>query len=514
MNDHALVEALRARDPAALGALYDGHAESVYRYCWSLLLNSESAQVALRDTLIAAEAHAAALADPDRLRPWLLALARGECVRRRLAAPPGADEPPAEAPPLDDPADADLRVMAWNAVMGLPAADREVLELTAAQDLPVRELSQVLGLSARQVEEAQEAARERLRDAVTAEVLAGKGPYDCPRRARILTGFSGRMTPEMREQLVRHLARCEVCAPHRGRQVSTAKVFELLPPVTPPDALRVRVMSCFADPELLPYRGYVARRAGALDPAGFPVPAGRPGHRWPQAVAGALAAVATVVAIAFVFQQFGREPGGLSAVATAAFPPSGEQPALPLPWRPGSSPAPALAEPELNSTGTRPIGLVQGTPPAGQPAPVASPQVPPPGVPSPPASRPATPGGPGGQQPPGDAPGQGPGGPGPSVQPGEPPPRPGGRPTKTPCPTKTPTRTPPPSPPTKPATPTPTKTATPTGGPTGTPTGGPTGTPTGTPTATPTQEPQSGTPSSSPTATQQPTATSAPVQSG
>ncbi|MFC7591723.1 RNA polymerase sigma factor [Nonomuraea antimicrobica] len=213
MNDRALVEALRAREPGALAALYDAYAESVYRYCWSLLLSRDSAQVALRDTLIAAEAHVGALADPERLRTWLYALARAECLRRRATAPPGAAEVLAQAPALDDPADADLRVMAWNAVRSLPVAEREVLELVHGHELPAGELAQVLATPPRQIELLVEEARESLRDAITAEILARKGPYDCPRRARILAGFSGELTQEMREHLVRHLPQCEICAP-------------------------------------------------------------------------------------------------------------------------------------------------------------------------------------------------------------------------------------------------------------------------------------------------------------
>ncbi|MEV1166938.1 sigma-70 family RNA polymerase sigma factor [Nonomuraea sp. NPDC049784] len=466
MNDRVLVEALRARDPGALSALYDTYAESIYCYCWSLLRSADSAQVALRDTLIAAEAHAGALADPDLLRAWLYALARAECLRRRAAAPPGAAEALAEAPPLDDPADADLRIMAWNAVQSLPVADREVLELAYRHSLPASEMALVLGT--RQLEPLLEEARERLHDAITAEVLARKGPYDCPRRAAMLAGFSGELTQEMRERLVRHLPRCEICAPHRHREVSAAKVFELLPAEALPDSLRVRVMSCFIDPELLPYRRYVARRTAALGAAGFPVSAENAAQRWPKAVAGALAAVATVVAIVVIFQQLGGgSGGGVSGVATAAFPATGQPPGIQLPWHSESGKVPVTGEPVLDSRSTQPI-VVTGAPmlvpsviPAhdaarstsargapsfsGPPQPNEEPpasHVPPPTYVTPPTHSPPT-----GAPPPEHSP--------PST------PR-----TRTPCPTptRTPTETqPPPTTPTAtPTATTPTQTATPT----------------------------------------------------
>jgi DNA-directed RNA polymerase specialized sigma24 family protein len=350
MNDRVLVEALRAGDPGALAALYDKHAESIYRYCWFLLHNTDSAQVALRDVLIAAEAHAAALSDPGMLRPWLYALARGECVRRRIALPQDAEEPPDGAP-----GDADLRLMAGNAVRSLAAADAEVLDLMARHGLSTRELAPVLGLAPHEVEELYDEARDRLRDAITAEILARKGPYDCPQRARILTGFAGELTHDLRRRLVAHLPICETCAPHLSRQVSAAKVFELLPQVTLPEAVRVRVLSCVVDPELFLYRRYVARRSEALDAAGFPLVGERQLRTWPRALVGAVATVATVVAIGVIFDFFGKEVGGLPGVATIAFPPAGSPPAIALPWESRMRPGRDDVQPLLDSTATHPL---------------------------------------------------------------------------------------------------------------------------------------------------------------
>ncbi|MEV0590238.1 hypothetical protein [Nonomuraea cavernae] len=365
MNDRVLVEALRADDPGALAALYDSHAEGIYRYCWSLLRNSDGAQVALRDTLIAAEAHADSLADPDRLRPWLYALARSECLRRRRAAGPGESPPGGtEAPPVE-PADADLRVMAWNATQSLVPAHREVLELSARHEMPIADVAAILGVAPRQVEDRRDEARERLRDAITAEVLARKSSYDCPARAGILAGFNGELTRELRDRLVRHVPHCAACSPHRTRHVSEAKVFELLPVVTLPETLRVRVMSCFVDPGLVPYRRYVARRSGALDGAGFPIPGGRPARRWPQAVAGAMAAVATVVAIAMLLNAFGKQESGGSGIGTVALPVIGDSPGIRLPWLPAPQDSPVNVQPILDTRDTVPVGATGSASPSG-----------------------------------------------------------------------------------------------------------------------------------------------------
>ncbi|WP_143737866.1 RNA polymerase sigma factor, partial [Microbispora sp. GKU 823] len=324
MNDGVLVEALRARDPGALAALYDTYAGSLYRYCRTLLAGPDAAQVALRDTLIAAEALVGSLADPDRFRPWLYALARGECMRRRT---PGEEDGPETGPvpvatvPFPgvtaEGAEADLRLVASSAVGALSAEDREVLELAARHGITGQDLAAVLGTGERYAEALLDAATERLRETVTVEILARRATHDCERASAILAGFTGELTPQTRAQLTRHLARCETCGRQRVRQVSPAKVFGLLPQIAMPETLRVRVLSSFIDPELVPYRRYVAKRVGGLNTAGFPR-AGRREGRLAQAVAGAVAALAAVATIALVFAQFA---GDLREQATDTFAP-------------------------------------------------------------------------------------------------------------------------------------------------------------------------------------------------
>nr|BFE84654.1 hypothetical protein GCM10020093_072550 [Planobispora longispora] len=81
--------------------------------------------------------------------------------------------------------------MAWNAIRSLSPDDREILELRTGHGFSLADAATILGVPGKTAEEMLETARERLRDAITAEVLARKGPYDCAQRAGILTGFSG-----------------------------------------------------------------------------------------------------------------------------------------------------------------------------------------------------------------------------------------------------------------------------------------------------------------------------------
>jgi DNA-directed RNA polymerase specialized sigma24 family protein len=309
MDDRLLVEALRSRDPDAVGALYDSYSTRLYGYCWFQLRGRDAAQVALRDTLIVAEAHIDRLHDPDRLGPWLYAIARLECCRRLPSQREKPDIPIAS----HDQADVDQRLMAWRAVMGLTPLSRELLELGERHGLAAPELAVVAGLRAKDLAEALDQAHSELETALTAELLAHEGPYDCAQRAAILRGRAGELTTELRSRLLSHAHGCGVCGPRRPRAVSPAKVYALLPTALPPEALRCRVMSCFTDPELSGYRLLVATRTDDFTLNGFlrqprgPLPVrGDPGTTGHRRWTGVVLAVAALLAAGLLGSVLGH----------------------------------------------------------------------------------------------------------------------------------------------------------------------------------------------------------------
>src|SRR5438105_1250347 len=115
----------------ALAALFDTYADQLFRYCWFRLRNTDIAQIALRDTLIVAAAHLRRPTDTRALASWIYALARAECGRRRPVPAAEADESPAHPSQPD----ADSRLIAWNAVTSMDAAEAEVLELACRHDV-------------------------------------------------------------------------------------------------------------------------------------------------------------------------------------------------------------------------------------------------------------------------------------------------------------------------------------------------------------------------------------------
>ncbi|MEV4676454.1 hypothetical protein AB0K34_32820 [Actinomadura sp. NPDC049382] len=267
MNDHLLVEALRERDPSAPAAVYDAHAHRLYAYCWFQLRCRDTAQVALRDTFIVAEAHIGKLRDPHRFKAWLYAIARLECARHMPLRNKTPDMPVAS----HDQEDVDQRITAWHAVLALRPISREILELSIRHGLPVPDLAVVLGLSLKGAQDALDLARVELEDALVAEMLVQQGPYGCGRRALLLRERSGELDHDLSGRLRRHAEACSVCGSLRPRSVSARKVYGLLPDARPARELRLRVMSCFLDPELVGYRLFVATRVTEFTSDGFPV---------------------------------------------------------------------------------------------------------------------------------------------------------------------------------------------------------------------------------------------------
>ena len=86
MQDRELVAAITAGDADGLAEAYDRYALPLYTYCRFMLPDPDpmgSSAEAVQDTFIIAAAKLPGLSDPDRLRSWLHAVARNECLRRR-----------------------------------------------------------------------------------------------------------------------------------------------------------------------------------------------------------------------------------------------------------------------------------------------------------------------------------------------------------------------------------------------------------------------------------------------
>src|SRR5689334_22679732 len=85
-DDAMCVAAVLAGDAGAFRVLFDRHAAAVRRFLRDLTRDEAVADEATQETFVRAHARLASLRDDQRLRPWLLGIARRVCLeetRRR-----------------------------------------------------------------------------------------------------------------------------------------------------------------------------------------------------------------------------------------------------------------------------------------------------------------------------------------------------------------------------------------------------------------------------------------------
>lgn len=228
--DAELVAGLVRHDPAAVAATYDRYAERLLGFCTGMLRDPHEAADALHDTILVAAERIGQLRDPERLRPWLYAIARTQCLARlrRRERTAVAEDPTTLAGGRAMAADPDragdgARVaeggeaaeLVWAAAEGLDEGDRVLLELHLRHGLDGGELAAAAGVKPGQISMATGRMRERLERALGALLVARHGRRDCTELDGILRDWDGRLTVLMRKRVARHVDRCAVCDDRR-----------------------------------------------------------------------------------------------------------------------------------------------------------------------------------------------------------------------------------------------------------------------------------------------------------
>ncbi len=304
VQDGDIVAAIVAGEPDGLAAAYDRYAPALYAYCRSLLTEPADAADAVQDTFIIAAAKAGGLRDPERLRPWLYAVARNECFRRLRAQ--GLSGPldeagqvsAAEDDPSAGPEREELRALVASALAGLNSGDREVIELNLRHVLDGNDLADALGVSRKQAHALVSRAREQFEGSLGALLVARAGREACPDLDDILASWDGNLTILLRKRVNRHIERCEVCGERKRRELSPAMLLSMLPMVALPAGLREQVFRLVFDgsPAVVGYRDLVVRRARPFDRSGFPRPIEPPGRVYGLRTMTAAASVAVIAA--------------------------------------------------------------------------------------------------------------------------------------------------------------------------------------------------------------------------
>jgi len=231
MRDREVVASIVAGESAGLAAAYDKYADALYGYARSFLREPADAADIVHDTFVIAAASVGQLRDPERLRPWLYAVARSLCLRRLRADKAAAKYVAPEDIPEDIGEDSDaggeteraeLRALLRAAGGGLNPGERDIVELRLWQGLDAAEAAAVLGITRGHAHALLSRGRDQLTASVAALLVARTGRADCAELDHILSGWDGELTVLMRKRLSRHIERCDICSDRRRRELRPA----------------------------------------------------------------------------------------------------------------------------------------------------------------------------------------------------------------------------------------------------------------------------------------------------
>jgi RNA polymerase sigma factor (sigma-70 family) len=247
-TDAELVAGVLAGDREAFAGVYDRYADRLYDFCYSVLRDRQDAEDAVQDTFVLVAQRLAQLNDPERLRPWLYAVARSVAFRRAKTRKRVVLD--AEVSDMVDPTagpqraaeQAALRDLVWSAAAGLSDRDRALLDLHLRQGLDGAELGEAMGVSSSHAYVLLTRLRDQVERSLGALLIARMGRKDCVELDELLSGWDGKFSPLMRKRVARHVDSCEVCTDKRRAMVSPLALLAAVPLVGAPLYLRDKVM--------------------------------------------------------------------------------------------------------------------------------------------------------------------------------------------------------------------------------------------------------------------------------
>src|ERR1700733_5299599 len=297
MRESEVVASIVAGDPLGLAAAYDRYADPLYKYCRTLLADPADAADAVQDTFVMAASRLGGLRDPDRLRPWLYAVARNEALRilrskRGTSALDEARDMTDDSGDLAAGADAeraDLRALLEDAALGLNPGGREVIELQLRQGLDTAEVATVLGVSRNHAHALLSRARDQLEACLGVLLVGRAGRAECGDLGAMLAGWDGRLTVLLRKRVHRHIEHCPTCSARRASELRPAMLLDLSPGAAmaagaaesfrlafgAPPGLKAHTIALATGhgPAAAAHSTAVLGRAGAFGRQGFPKPA-------------------------------------------------------------------------------------------------------------------------------------------------------------------------------------------------------------------------------------------------
>ena len=363
-TDAELVERVLAADREAFAVVYDRYGNKLYDFAYSMLRHREDAADAVADSFVLFAERLPQLRDPDRLRPWLYAIVRSECLRRlkaRKRVAYGDEEQLVEMAddaitPEESAERVALQQLVWDAAAGLADRDRALLDLHLRQGLEGAELGEAMGVSASNTYVMLNRLRAQVDRSLGALLIARLGRDDCDELDRVLADWDGGFSPLVRKRVARHVDDCDLCSARRRKMVSPWMLLAGVPMFAAPLGLRDRVLQ---DTELVASRGPGGDPSGGwLERGSGTVGARRFGAAAITTAAAALLVLAVLAAVMFWPDAEDTVAPAADPAVTADVTPS--TPALPSSTAPATSDAPS-GTPEPSPTSSATPTLLPGT---------------------------------------------------------------------------------------------------------------------------------------------------------
>jgi RNA polymerase sigma factor (sigma-70 family) len=249
-SDAQLVSGVLAGDRDAFAQVYDRYADRLHDFAYSMLRHREDAADAVADAFVTTAERLEQLRDPDRLRPWLYAVVRRECLRRLKARSRTAYDGDEQLLEMPDQAAApetvaeqeSLRSLVWDAAGGLNERDRAMLDLHLRQGLDGAELGEAMGMSASNAYVGLSRLRDQVERSIGALLVARTSQHDCSELEEVLGDWDGAFTPLTRKRVARHVDTCAACTRRRVALASPAALLAGVPAFAAPAVLRPRVL--------------------------------------------------------------------------------------------------------------------------------------------------------------------------------------------------------------------------------------------------------------------------------
>jgi len=218
-SDAELVAAVRSGDSRAFADLYREHVESVRRVAYHLVGDSDATADAVQDTFTRALQHLDDLREPDRFRPWLLAIARHAATdqlraRKRVTAlDESHDELLASTGPGPESV-AEVRELAdqvQGCVAGLSKRDAAAVTMVTQLGFSPAQVADALGVTPGAAKVIVHRARRRLRNALALQLMVKQPTLACDDFQKLLTDDP--------LAAAKHIEQCETCIERASAEV-------------------------------------------------------------------------------------------------------------------------------------------------------------------------------------------------------------------------------------------------------------------------------------------------------